>query len=80
MFKTLYKSYLMNLRIKKSARAIMGLPLPYFGFKNINSLIVMELFPIFLVLNILKNWTHNKRFLLVLCWIQVEIVDCMSMV
>ena len=37
MFKTLYKSYLMNVGITKSARTIMGLPLPYFRFKNINS-------------------------------------------
>ena len=38
MFKTLYKSCLMNVGITKSARAIMGSPLPYFRFKNINSL------------------------------------------
>ena len=37
MFKTLCKSYLMNVGIKKSAMTIMALPLPYFRFKNINS-------------------------------------------
>ena len=37
MFKMLYKSYLMNVGIIKSARAIMELPLSYFRFKNISS-------------------------------------------
>ena len=37
MFKTLYKSYLMNVGITKSAGAIMGSPLPNFRFRNINS-------------------------------------------
>ena len=37
MFKTLYKSYLMNVGIAKSRRTIMGSPLPYFRFKNTNS-------------------------------------------
>ena len=37
MFKTLYKSYLMNISITTSARTIMGSPLSYFKFKNINS-------------------------------------------
>ena len=36
-FKTLYKSYLMNVGITKSARTIRGSPLPYFRFKNINT-------------------------------------------
>ena len=36
-FETLYKSYLMNVGVKKSAWTIMGSALPYFRFKNINS-------------------------------------------
>ena len=38
MFKTLCKSYLMNVSITKSARTNMASPIPYFRFKNINSL------------------------------------------
>ena len=37
MFKTLCKSYLMNVGIKKSEMTITALPFPYFRFKNINS-------------------------------------------
>ena len=37
IYKTLYKSYLMNVGITKSARTIKGSPLLYFRFENINS-------------------------------------------
>ena len=56
MFKTLYKSCLMNVGVTKSARAIMGSPLPYLGLKistlsqRFNSDGNISPFPIFLVL------------------------------
>ena len=37
IYKTLHKSYLMNVGITKSARTIKGLPLLYFRFENISS-------------------------------------------
>ena len=37
IYKTLYKFYLMNVGITKSAKTIKGLPLLYFRFEIINS-------------------------------------------
>ena len=37
IYKTLYKFYLMNVGITKSAKTIKGLPRLYFRLENINS-------------------------------------------